>query len=693
MKIKKIVLYNIGPYIGENSFNLSLYDDKNIVLIGGKNGAGKTTFFKSIKTCLYGCRVWGFDAPGKEYYNIIEGLVNMKAQFDNTIKAYIEIELFFDDGKQQNIYTLHREWFKEKKTFGESYFVYKNNIELSIDEVSDFNNYLLTLIPPDMFNFYFFDGESIADFFLGNEGNKNFKNAFLKLYGLDTLSIMIENFERHSKKKENKGIDFDSYNIAKKNLFDEETKLKTLLDKKKYYEEQIDYQEIQIKTLQDEYIKQGGVSLSEWKELNSLITREEAKRDEINRWLKDIANHYLPFIILKKEITELELQLQNEQESKKSIYLQEIITKSSFIAKLQEYLNKENLDIHADNIINFICDAIDNDKQYTPIFDLSSAQLQRILSQIEDKKEFNTNEILQAVKSLNSSLNLSKKYRNKMLNSSIEEFGNYSETKAKFEKNILDFSFELEKLNQEILLMDSKISDAKTNFEKVKTIYEEQLKSKSISDISSRAVIAYTLLEERLIKRQSALLQNEFIKCFNSIINKDNFIDGIVIDNNISIIPYKYVKINLSQIENYLTIASKNKFLDYFGKEFLVSINNLRIGKVNEIELPSPITAPFSQGERQVYIMSLYLALLKTSRREIPFFIDTPFARIDSNHRDKIVSEFFKGITNQLFILSTDEEIVGEYKELIDKSISNEFLLDISSYGKTEIKENNYFGE
>ena len=44
-----------------------------------------------------------------------------------------------------------------------------------------------------MFNFYFFDGESIADFFLGNDG-KNFKNAFLKLYGLDTLSLMVENF-------------------------------------------------------------------------------------------------------------------------------------------------------------------------------------------------------------------------------------------------------------------------------------------------------------------------------------------------------------------------------------------------------------------------------------------------------------------------------------------------------------------
>ena len=76
MKIKRITLYNIGPYLDVNSFDFTVSKDRNIVLIGGKNGAGKTTFFKAIKTCLYGCKVWGFDAPGKEYYSIINGLVN-----------------------------------------------------------------------------------------------------------------------------------------------------------------------------------------------------------------------------------------------------------------------------------------------------------------------------------------------------------------------------------------------------------------------------------------------------------------------------------------------------------------------------------------------------------------------------------------------------------------------------------------
>ena len=50
MKIKHLTLYNIGPYVKENRFDFTINKQKNIVLIGGKNGAGKTTFFKAIKT-------------------------------------------------------------------------------------------------------------------------------------------------------------------------------------------------------------------------------------------------------------------------------------------------------------------------------------------------------------------------------------------------------------------------------------------------------------------------------------------------------------------------------------------------------------------------------------------------------------------------------------------------------------------
>ena len=88
--------------------------------------------------------------------------------------------------------------------------------------------------------------------------------------------------------------------------------------------------------------------------------------------------------------------------------------------------------------------------------------------------------------------------------------------------------------------------------------------------------------------------------------------------------------------------------------------------------------------------MSLYLALLKTSK-EIFLFCRYPFARIDSTNKMAIIDVFFKSIENQIFILSTDSEIYGKYKLLIDDKLNKTFLLKSTRYGVTEIFDNEYF--
>lgn len=252
------------------------------------------------------------------------------------------------------------------------------------------------------------------------------------------------------------------------------------------------------------------------------------------------------------------------------------------------------------------------------------------------------------------------------------------------------YRIETERKQYEIEHQKTVCENATRNYKKARENYELVLKSNSVNDLSERAAAAYTILLEKLISRQAKILQDEFIICFNAIINKDNFIDGIVIDGNINVIPYKNIKITRNQVDNYR--KANTTFLELFhNPSFIIEMNKLDFGTVDYIILPAPITAPFSQGERQVYIMSLYLALLKTSHKDIPFFIDTPFARIDSKHRASIVNEFFKGISNQLFILSTDEEIVGDYESMMSDKISDRFLLSISNYGATKILEDTYF--
>src|SRR5690349_16869371 len=54
MIIKEIKLYNFRIYKGENIIDLNTEHKKNIFIISGRNGFGKTTFLMSMVWCLYG---------------------------------------------------------------------------------------------------------------------------------------------------------------------------------------------------------------------------------------------------------------------------------------------------------------------------------------------------------------------------------------------------------------------------------------------------------------------------------------------------------------------------------------------------------------------------------------------------------------------------------------------------------------
>ena len=81
-----------------------------------------------------------------------------------------------------------------------------------------------------------------------------------------------------------------------------------------------------------------------------------------------------------------------------------------------------------------------------------------------------------------------------------------------------------------------------------------------------------------------------------------------------------------------------------------------------------------SKGERQIFILALYWAIIILSNQNIPFVIDTPYARIDANHRKEISEKFFPNISKQVIILSTDEEINEEYYGIIKPYIAKQVL-------------------
>jgi DNA sulfur modification protein DndD len=82
-----------------------------------------------------------------------------------------------------------------------------------------------------------------------------------------------------------------------------------------------------------------------------------------------------------------------------------------------------------------------------------------------------------------------------------------------------------------------------------------------------------------------------------------------------------------------------------------------------------------SAGERQLLATALLWGLARAAGRPIPTIIDTPLGRLDSSHRGRLVETYFPAASHQVILLSTDEEIVGQYRETLSASIAREYSL------------------
>ena len=79
MFIDSIILYNYRAYKGYNE-TLFKPDKKNIFLIAGNNGFGKTTYLTSLVWCLYGKMMVDVDEKFRRDINDAQGYKNYARQ-------------------------------------------------------------------------------------------------------------------------------------------------------------------------------------------------------------------------------------------------------------------------------------------------------------------------------------------------------------------------------------------------------------------------------------------------------------------------------------------------------------------------------------------------------------------------------------------------------------------------------------
>ena len=279
MLIRKIELLNFRQF--QDRVSLEFADDieKNVTVIMGDNGSGKTTFAQAFIWCLY----------GENEFKVKE-LINRQIKENMKSGDRRKVEVSLQVNVEEKEYRIVRRQTIQKvrvqcKSVEEEFFVEFQNEETGETEYmakQKSDTFVKRMLPKELSRFFFFDGERIKNMSeeVENGKSREFANAVEGLVGLTSL----RNAKNHL---------FGNNGVIKK--YQDEV-AKTSGDKYQEYAEKIDKidQELnqnseKISKLEEDiafYYKTAGEKSKEIKEMSSAVElrkKYDTKQEELQK--------------------------------------------------------------------------------------------------------------------------------------------------------------------------------------------------------------------------------------------------------------------------------------------------------------------------------------------------------------------------------------------------------------------------
>lgn len=646
MILKKLIMHNFGVYASTNQFEF--HGEKPVVLIGGMNGRGKTTFLEAVLLGLYGSNSFAYtESKFKTYGQYLKSYVN---KADRTKQTYIELE-FSMDVSEEEVYLVHREWDGNTQRIREKIWVKKNGTDNSF-LTENWPMFVEKILPSALSNFFFFDGEKIAEFAVENT-NSQMKESIKVLLGISVLDLLNNDLGRiisrlSAVSTEDQNLIYLEQLRQKRDSADED--LKNVDDEIRRLKEKIEGLYIELEKKNSEYAIKGGDIIEQRHDLlkqraqqNALLERYE------DDFLEKVAGE-MPLLLVSELLSDIEVQGAMEQSYKTSVMATNKVRTlyNDFVSRYPEardVLSKFVEYVQADN------DA----KKQEEVYGLSDNTLYQI-------HRLNSFELKECAKYAKIQMQRRDESQNK-----IDEIDNY--LSIDIDEKVLNRIFKrIKELEKEILTEEvnlSALQQKRTTLHGAAMIAEaefnkaaEQVLSTLESNDDDKRTVKYAHMAIEIIKRYRVRLQQNktgvlartMTNCYRKLAYKKHLIEKIQMDP---------VTLDL----HYLN------------------------GNGEEVEKKK-----LSAGEKQLMVISLLWALGICSKKKLPVIIDTPLSRLDSIHREALITTYFPNASDQTIILSTDSEIDHKYYELMKPHIGDEFtLIYDDDLVKTSIKEGYLF--
>jgi len=669
MILEKLILIDFGIYQGKIEIDLTP-KNKPIIIFGGNNGSGKTTLLEAIKLCLYGPRALGIRTTKSEYEEFIIKKIHRKRNSVvklNSTSVSLSFNYSMYGTNQQ--YEVFRSWKHKLGKLHENLIINLNGNKLKNVSEEHWQNYIDDLLPPSIADLFFFDGEKIQSLAFENFNDQNISTEIKRLLGINIIEKLLADLEiyQNRQKKEN------SYDDLLHNLETEESffKAKELDYLKKMQElssvqNKIDNLKGRIENLELQISRESSGFAFSREALRKQQIRTSLEIEFVEKKIFELASGLLPFTLTPKLVSELKDQLQSEEINQKKLSANDLIKPK--IIKLKKRLN-------SDDLWSMVNGNISTSTKTQIIQEIS-----KLLDELDvSNPNENETEIIHF---------LSERERFQIHNW-INEILDETPNKLK------DISTELE--NLEYLHQDITVKLQNVPDDDVLNPIMKKINILNMELGETLAVYKKIEGEKDNLAMQKDEAERNVKRAYESLRVGKRILQRLDMVQNSKEILSIYLTETTRKKTNLLEILLVEKFRLLSRKQDLVLKSSIN-SQSYSIDLfdneGALIPKDFlSAGEKQMFAIALLWALRDLSGKSFPVIIDTPLGRLDSEHRDLLIKEYFPNVSHQVILFSTDTEVNQKYYKSLEPRISHTYqLIYDSNSGKTNLS-NGYFGK
>jgi DNA sulfur modification protein DndD len=641
MLLRSITLQDFGLYAGEQEISLlpraRNKKERPIILIGGNNGAGKTSLLDAVRLTLYGKMALGSRISQSDYSTYLKSRIHVPpAKKEMPSSASITLDFDYSESGQTHRYQVKRAWAVRGQSVVESLDITKDGNEITSVPRDEWHVFLQDLLPPGVSQLFFFDGEKITDIAEDTESDEHLSQAIRSLLGIEIVSRLRTDLGLFISRHERVNID-DSAMRLDEVMRDHARLGEELLGIREHVAElrtQFDGQERVAERAQQRFVATGGdvaLRVGELRgERDQLLKRQSALMVHI----REGSGALWPLTAAPKLLSRVLASVPASKHSDLLVMADRMRAAfDKWLDNASEPVKKRWADLHRKDfeaVLHMATeDIVEAQAGWHPIANVPSGRerIEKALSESTQEAALVAAEYTENADRLRA----------------IEV------ALARVDETTTDFQLaELRAAEQacgatrhEIEVAEAKIKDLayrQTVLDRERTRILDEQSDRSKSDrrlgLASRAAKVLATYEFALVKQKTRVLEKAFVDCFNRLARKGDLVRRVRIDDE----------------------TFQATLVDAYGSD-----------------IPKKL---LSAGEKQIYAIAMLWALAKTSGRKLPVIIDTPLARLDSEHRANIIGRYLPEVSHQVIVLSTDTELDAGVVASLEKHVSHSYLLD-----------------